>query len=165
MIMIIVVMGVSGSGKTTVGKALASELEVPFFDADDFHPQGNIVKMKQGIPLDDKDRKSWQETLSKNLVQWEAATGAVLACSALKEIYRTALQSGKKNDIIWIFLYGRPELIKARMSGRKGHYFKSELLDSQLADLEPPQYGWHFNISSSSDHIVKIILNKLRHTD
>ena len=164
MIMIIVVMGVSGSGKTTVGKALASELEVPFYDADDFHPQGNIVKMKQGIPLDDKDRKSWLETLSKNLVQWEAATGAVLACSALKEIYRTALQSGKKNDIIWIFLYGRPELIKARMSGRKGHYFKSELLDSQLADLEPPQYGWHFNISSSSDHIVKIILNKLRHT-
>ena len=103
--------------------------------------------------------------MSKNLVQWEAATGAVLACSALKEIYRTALQSGKKNDIIWIFLYGRPELIKARMSGRKGHYFKSELLDSQLADLEPPQYGWHFNISSAFDHIVKIILNKLRHTD
>ena len=119
MIMIIVVMGVSGSGKTTVGKALASELEVPFYDADDFHPQGNIVKMKQGIPLDDKDRKSWLEILSKNLVQWEAATGAVLACSALKEIYRSALQSGKNNDIIWIFLYGRPELIKARMSGRK----------------------------------------------
>jgi len=164
-IMIIVVMGVSGSGKTTVGKALASELEVPFYDADDFHPQGNIVKMKQGMPLDDKDRKSWLETLSKNLVQWEAATGAILACSALKEIYRTALQSGKRIDITWIFLYGRPELIKARMSGRKGHYFKSELLDSQLADLEPPQYGWHFNISSSSDHIVKIILNKLRHTD
>jgi 6-phosphogluconate dehydrogenase len=158
-------MGVSGSGKTSVGKALASELEVPFYDADDFHPQGNIVKMKQGMPLDDKDRKSWLETLSKNLVQWEAATGAILACSALKEIYRTALQSGKRIDITWIFLYGRPELIKARMSGRKGHYFKSELLDSQLADLEPPQYGWHFNISSSSDHIVKIILNKLRHTD
>ncbi len=165
MIMIIVVMGVSGSGKTTVGKLLAFELEVPFYDADDFHPQGNIVKMKQGIPLDDLDRKSWLETLSNNLVQWEAATGAVLACSALKEMYRTALQSGKKNDITWICLYGRPELIKERMSGRKGHYFKSELLDSQLADFEPPQYGWHFNISSSSDHIVKIILNKLRHTD
>ena len=69
------------------------------------------------------------------------------------------------NDITWIFLYGQSELIKERMAARKGHYFKSELLDSQFADLEPPQYGWHFNISSSSDHIVKSILNMLRHTD
>ena len=77
-------MGVSGSGKTTVGKALASALEIPFYDADDFHQLGNIVKMEQGIPLQDLDRESWLETLSKNLTQWEAATGAVLACSALK---------------------------------------------------------------------------------
>ena len=163
--MIIVVMGVSGSGKTTVGKALASALEIPFYDADDFHPQDNIVKMEQGIPLQDLDRESWLETLSKNLTQWEAATGAVLACSALKEMYRTALNSGVNNDITWVYLYGRSELIKERMAGRRGHYFKPELLDSQLADLEPPQYGWHFNISSSADHIVKSILDKLRHTD
>lgn len=78
-------MGVSGSGKTTVGKALASALGIPFYDADDFHPQDNIVKMEQGIPLQDLDRESWLETLSKNLTQWEVATGAVLACSALKE--------------------------------------------------------------------------------
>lgn len=165
MIMIIVVMGVSGSGKTTVGKALASALGIPFYDADDFHPQDNIVKMDQGIPLQDLDRESWLETLSKNLTQWEAATGAVLACSALKEMYRTALNSGVNNDITWVYLYGRSELIKERMAGRRGHYFKPELLDSQLADLEPPQYGWHFNISSSADHIVKSILDKLRHTD
>ena len=165
MIMIIVVMGVSGSGKTTVGKALASALEIPFYDADDFHQQGNIVKMEQGIPLQDLDRESWLETLSKNLTQWEAATGAVLACSALKEMYRTALNSGVNNDMTWVYLYGRSELIKERMAGRRGHYFKPELLDSQLADLEPPQYGWHFNISSSADHIVKSILDKLRHTD
>jgi len=163
--MIIVVMGVSGSGKTTVGKALASALGIPFYDADDFHPQDNIVKMEQGIPLQDLDRESWLETLSKNLTQWEVATGAVLACSALKEMYRTALNSGVNNDITWVYLYGRSELIKERMAGRRGHYFKPELLDSQLADLEPPQYGWHFNISSSVDHIVKSILNKLRHTD
>jgi len=163
--MIIVVMGVSGSGKTTVGKALASALEIPFYDADDFHQQGNIVKMEQGIPLQDLDRESWLETLSKNLTQWEAATGAVLACSALKEMYRTALNSGVNNDMTWVYLYGRSELIKERMAGRRGHYFKPELLDSQLADLEPPQYGWHFNISSSADHIVKSILDKLRHTD
>ncbi len=163
--MIIVVMGVSGSGKTTVGKALASALGIPFYDADDFHPQDNIVKMDQGIPLQDLDRESWLETLSKNLTQWEAATGAVLACSALKEMYRTALNSGVNNDITWVYLYGRSELIKERMAGRRGHYFKPELLDSQLADLEPPQYGWHFNISSSADHIVKSILDKLRHTD
>ncbi len=158
-------MGVSGSGKTTVGKALASALEIPFYDADDFHPQDNIVKMEQGIPLQDLDRESWLETLSKNLTQWEVATGAVLACSALKEMYRTALYSGVNNDMTWVYLYGRSELIKERMAGRRGHYFKPELLDSQLADLEPPQYGWHFNISSSVDHIVKSILNKLRHTD
>ena len=163
--MIIVVMGVSGSGKTTVGKALASALEIPFYDADDFHQQGNIVKMEQGIPLQDLDRESWLETLSKNLTQWEAATGAVLACSALKEMYRTALNSGVNNDMTWVYLYGHSELIKERMAGRRGHYFKPELLDSQLADLEPPQYGWHFNISSSADHIVKSILDKLRHTD
>jgi len=163
--MIIVVMGVSGSGKTTVGKALASALEIPFYDADDFHPQDNIVKMEQGIPLQDLDRESWLETLSKNLTQWEVATGAVLACSALKEMYRTALYSGVNNDMTWVYLYGRSELIKERMAGRRGHYFKPELLDSQLADLEPPQYGWHFNISSSADHIVKSILDKLRHTD
>jgi len=164
MFMIIIVMGVSGSGKTTVGKALASALETPFYDADDFHQKKNIAKMEQGIPLQDLDRKSWLETLSKNLTQWEAATGAVLACSALKEMYRTALNSGVNNDITWVYLYGRSELIKERMAGRKGHYFKPELLDSQLADLEPPQYGWHFNISSSVDHIVKSILDKLRHT-
>ena len=158
-------MGVSGSGKTTVGKALASALGIPFYDADDFHPQDNIVKMEQGIPLQDLDRESWLETLSKNLTQWEAATGAVLACSALKEMYRIALTSGVNNDMTWVYLYGRSELIKERMAGRRGHYFKPELLDSQLADLEPPQYGWHFNISSSADHIVKSILDKLRHTD
>ena len=158
-------MGVSGAGKTTVGKALASALEIPFYDADDFHPQDNIVKMEQGIPLQDVDRESWLETLSKNLTQWEVATGAVLACSALKEMYRTALYSGVNNDMTWVYLYGRSELIKERMAGRRGHYFKPELLDSQLADLEPPQYGWHFNISSSADHIVKSILDKLRHTD
>ena len=158
-------MGVSGSGKSTVGEALASALGIPFYDADDFHPQDNIVKMEQGIPLQDIDRESWLETLSKNLTQWEVATGAVLACSALKEMYRTVLHSGVNNDMTWVYLYGRSELIKERMAGRKGHYFKPELLDSQLADLEPPQYGWHFNISSSVDHIVKSILDKLRHTD
>ena len=163
--MIIVVMGISGSGKTTVGKALASALGIPFYDADDFHPQDNIVKMEQRIPLQDLDRESWLEILSKNLTQWEAATGAVLACSALKEMYRTVLSSGVNNDMTWVYLYGRSELIKKRMAGRKGHYFKPELLDSQLADLEPPQYGLHFNISSSADHIVKSILDKLRHTD
>ena len=158
-------MGVSGSGKTTVGKALASALEIPFYDADDFHLHGNIVKMNQGIPLGDLDRKSWLETLSKNLAQWEAAAGAVLACSALKETYRTVLQSGVENDVTWVYLYGRSELIKERMAGRKGHYFKPDLVDSQFADLEPPQYGWHFDISSSADHIVRSILDKLRHTD
>ena len=158
-------MGVSGSGKTTVGKALASALEIPFYDADDFHPQVNIMKMEQGIPLQDIDREFWLETLSKNLTQWDAATGAVLACSALKEMYRTVLHSGVNNDMTWVYLYGRSELIKERMAGRRGHYFKPELLESQLADLEPPQYGWHFNISSSADHIVNSILDKLGHTD
>ena len=163
--MIIVVIGVSGSGKTTVGSTLASALEIPFHDADDFHPQSNIVKMKQGIPLQDIDRESWLKTLTNNLAQWEADKGAVLACSALKETYRTVLQSGVTNDVTWIYLYGRSELIKERTAGRRGHYFKTELVDSQIADLEPPQYGWHFDISLPVDHIVKNILNKLRHIE
>ena len=158
-------MGVSGSGKTTVGSTLASALEIPFHDADDFHPQSNIVKMKQGIPLQDIDRESWLKTLTNNLAQWEADKGAVLACSALKETYRTVLQSGVNNDVTWIYLYGRSELIKERTAGRRGHYFKTELVDSQIADLEPPKYGWHFDISSPADHIVKSILNKLRHIE
>ena len=118
--MIIVVMGVSGSGKTTVGSTLASALKIPFHDADNFHPQSNIVKMKQGIPLQDIDRESWLKTLTNNLAQWEADKGAVLACSALKEIYRTVLQSGVNNDVTWIYLYGRSELIKERTAGRRG---------------------------------------------
>ena len=158
-------MGVSGSGKTTVGSTLASALKIPFHDADNFHPQSNIVKMKQGIPLQDIDRESWLKTLTNNLAQWEADKGAVLACSALKETYRTVLQSGVNNDVTWIYLYGRSELIKERTAGRRGHYFKTELVDSQIADLEPPKYGWHFDISSPADHIVKSILNKLRHIE
>ena len=158
-------MGVSGSGKTTVGSTLASALKIPFHDADNFHPQSNIVKMKQGIPLQDIDRESWLKTLTNNLAQWEADKGAVLACSALKETYRTVLQSGVNNDVTWIYLYGRSELIKERIAGRRGHYFKPELVDSQIADLEPPQYGCHFDITSPADHIVKSILNKLRHIE
>jgi 6-phosphogluconate dehydrogenase len=163
--MIIIVMGVSGSGKTTVGKALASELDMPFYDADDFHPKKNIAKMKKGIPLQDLDRKSWLETLSGNLAKWEVENGGVLACSALKEMYRVVLNSGVNNGITWLYLYGRSELIRERLASRKGHYFKPNLLSSQLADLEPPKYGWHFNIKSPVDHIVTSALNKLRYGD
>ena len=162
-------MGVSGSGKTTVGKPLAKALGFPFYDADDFHPQENIEKMKQGIPLQDLDREPWLENLTNNLTQWEAGVGAVLACSALKETHRTFLQSGVANDISWVCLSGPPELIKERLIERKGHPFKPGgvnlqlWIESQFVNLELPKYGWHFNISAPVGHIVQGILDKLEH--
>ena len=163
--MLVVIMGVSGSGKSIVGKTLASKLKLPFYDADDFHPKKNIVKMQQGIPLNDLDRKPWLKTLSVNLARWEVETGAVLACSALKEMYRSIFNSAVDSEITWLYLYGCSELIRKRMTERREHYFKPNLLNTQLTDLEPPKYGYHFNVSSSVNDIVSSALDKLGHID
>ncbi len=152
-------MGVSGSGKTTIGKLLAAKLSLPFFDADDFHPDFNVKKMASGIPLDDLDRQPWLEKLAQHIIDWEQHKGAVLACSALKEKYRQILGSNKK--INWIYLDGNKDLIGNRMQARLGHYMKAGLLDSQFEALEIPSYGIHAPIERDPQSIIQHILQAL----
>ncbi|SDS89778.1 gluconokinase [Microlunatus soli] len=134
----LVVMGVAGSGKTTVAELLAEQLGWQEAEADDFHPEANVAKMHDGIPLTDEDRAPWLEILR----EWiDTQPGSVvLTCSALKRSYRDVLRSAKA-DVKFLHLDGDPELIRERMSGRRGHFMPLSLLDSQLATLEPLQPG------------------------
>jgi len=156
--MIYILMGVSGSGKTTVGRLLASRLQLPFLDADDYHPLENIRKMAGGIPLSDADRVPWLKLLSETLAAHRHG-GAVLACSALKEIYRNNLVD-KEADICWVFLHGDFKIIQERLKARKGHFMTSALLQSQYDTLEPPVYGLHLDIAEEPDKLVDLILTK-----
>jgi 6-phosphogluconate dehydrogenase/gluconokinase len=160
--MIVIICGVSGTGKTTIGKLLSVALKVPFYDADDFHSAANIEKMASGIPLDDEDRQPWLESLAGMLPAWQAQGGAVLACSALKESYRVTLKSHFSGYITWIILHGSNELIADRLISRKGHFFDEQLLNSQLDAFEKPDYGWLIDVESSPQEIVNIILERLR---
>ncbi|MBH8558835.1 gluconokinase [Hymenobacter negativus] len=156
-----IVMGVSGCGKTTVGELLAKKLNLPFYDADDFHSQANIDKMAHGTPLTDEDRSSWLATLATKLGEWEKAGGAILACSALKEKYRDTLQSKSTEPLHWVFLDGPKELLLERISGRKGHYMHSNMLDSQLATLERPAYALRLSITSTPEELMNQIATAL----
>jgi carbohydrate kinase (thermoresistant glucokinase family) len=158
--MIIQVIGVSGCGKTTIARKLSEAIGLPYYDADDFHPQENIDKMSSGQPLTDKDRASWLDTLSKNLQQWEKEGGAILACSALKEKYRQTLAQGL-DQCYWIFLSGSYELILERMNKRKDHYMSGEMLRSQFETLEVPAYGIHIDIQKSPEEIIATIKSSL----
>jgi len=159
--MIIIVFGVSGSGKSTIAKGLSDRLHIPYYDADDFHPKANITKMSDGKSLDDKDRLPWLLTLAENIYKWSLNKGAVLACSALKEQYRTLLSSDYKTKIHWVLLNGTPEIIKKRMDSRKGHYMSSKLLKSQFKDLEVPDYGIQVDISADPESMIDEIISKL----
>lgn len=156
--MVCIIMGVSGCGKSTVGEQLAPRLGLPFYDGDDFHPAANIAKMSNGTPLTDDDRRDWLATLATELGQWETAGGAILACSALKEAYRTTLQSGLKSPIHWVFLDGPRELLLKRMGSRKGHYMHPDMLDSQLATLERPAYALRLSITATPEELVQDIV-------
>jgi gluconokinase len=127
-------MGVSGSGKTTVGAALAQRLGVPFADADDFHPAANVAKMSAGVPLEDLDRLPWLQTMSLWLAE-HATTGAVISCSALKHWYRTILREAAPTQI-FVHLDGGPEVVARRVAGRPGHFMPASLVESQFATLE-----------------------------
>ncbi|WP_326568528.1 gluconokinase [Amycolatopsis rhabdoformis] len=133
---IIVVMGVSGSGKTTVGEALAERLGVVYAEADAFHPQANIDKMTAGHALTDEDREPWLQAIARWIAQHEE-TGGVVSSSALKRRYRDELRAG--GDVWFLHLHGDRALLAERMQARKGHFMPVTLLDSQLADLEPLQ--------------------------
>jgi gluconokinase len=139
--MIVVVAGVSGSGKTTVGSLLASQLGWPFEDGDALHPEANVAKMHAGIPLTDEDRKPWLAAVTGWIDRRAAAGGsAVVACSALKRSYREFLLNGRPQARL-VFLHAGPDALAARLAERHGHFFPAQLLESQLADLEVPGPG------------------------
>lgn len=149
---LIVVMGISGSGKSTIGRLLASQMELPFIDADDFHPRENISKMSRGEALTDEDRWPWLAAIVQYVLDSHRPT-MVLACSALKTSYRDYL--GQRLNLQLLFLdLSREEGIK-RLTSRKGHFMPSSLIDSQLATLEPPEKALTFPATDPPEDIVK----------
>ena len=135
----IVVMGVSGAGKSTTGEALARHLGWPFIEGDAFHSAANVEKMHAGIPLNDADRDPWLHALAQELGRFEAqGQSSVMGCSSLKRAYRDILRSGAPR-VRFLMVHGSREVLVARLAGRQGHFFAPELLDSQLAALEPLQ--------------------------
>jgi gluconokinase len=161
----IVVMGVSGSGKSTVGAALAQRLRVPFADADDFHPPANIAKMTAGEPLDDVDRYPWLEAIGEWLA--EHGDGAVMSCSALKRKYRDQLRRHCP-DVEFLHLSGTPEVIGRRQASRPGHFMPPSLLASQFATLEPleaDERGTAIDVDQNIDAIVDNYVSATRTTE
>lgn len=154
-------MGVSGCGKTAVGKLLSTELNIPFYDGDDFHPIENIKKMKNNIPLNDTDRLPWLEELSKNINSWQENKGAILACSSLKESYRKVLDKNNEK-VFWVVLNGSYQLIFDRISNRNNHFMNSFLLKSQIETLELPNYGLHIDISKDLNEIISVITKNIK---
>ena len=152
----IVVMGVSGSGKTTIGSLLAQALGWEFFDADEFHPLANKKKMSNGIPLTDEDRAGWLEVLRGLILQQgENKLPCVLACSALKQRYREALAVNEK--VRFVYLHGSYEQVETRLKRRMGHYMTVQLLQSQFEALEEPREAIIIDISHTPEEIVDII--------
>jgi len=157
----VIVMGVSGSGKTSVGKALAEHLGWDFYDADDFHPPENIAKMATGVPLDDSDRLLWLAALHDLIAaSLKAGRPGVLACSALKESYRQQLLDGNEG-VLLIYLKGSYDLIWSRMEKRTDHYMKPHMLKSQFDALEEPVTALTTDISMSVEDIVQEILKQI----
>lgn len=154
--MIVIVMGVVGAGKTTVGKLLAEQMGWEFADADDFHPARNVEKIRNGIPLTDDDRDPWLDLLHAKIAGWiSQGRSAVLACSALKRAYRSKLSDSP--DVRFVYLKGSSDLIASRLRSRRGHFANESILVSQLADLEEPTSALTVEISESPAQIVNEI--------
>jgi gluconokinase len=155
--MLVIVMGVSGSGKTTMGIALAQALDCPFYDGDDFHPPVNVAKMAAGIPLDDDDRAGWLASLA-DVIRMNLDRGGcgVIACSALKHKYRAILQAATMDmgQIRFVYLKGEFETILARVQSRQGHYMKADMLQSQFDALEEPENA--ITVDSALDFDVQL---------
>lgn len=165
---IIIVMGVSSSGKSTMGQSIARRLHVPFLDGDGFHPEANVEKMRAGIPLTDEDRWPWLERLAQALHEAAERKGAAVgACSALKRIYRDYLMEKAGEDILFAYLHGSREVIGERMARRSHEYMPRSLLDSQFATLEVPDPATEnvlvLPVTESVDRLTGTVLKNLEH--
>jgi gluconokinase len=159
--MIVLVMGVAGAGKTTIGEALARRLGWRFIDAYDYHPPQNVAKMKAGIPLEDADRRPWLQDLNKEIRTSDVISqNAVIACSALRKSYRERLAQGI-HDFRIVYLHGSPELIRSRMTTRTHRYMPATLLESQFAALEPPADAIPIDVAATPDECVAAIVARL----
>ncbi|NNJ88891.1 MAG: gluconokinase [Eudoraea sp.] len=159
---IFVIMGVSGCGKSTIGRMLAETLSLPFFDGDDYHPEKNIQKMSKGEPLNDQDRHSWLMSLNQ-LGKEHQNKGAVIACSALKEMYRDIIEKDLDPVPIWIYLEGSYDFILKRLEQRSGHFMPANLLRSQFDALEPPTKAIRVPLKLEPKKIINEILKKIGH--
>jgi len=160
--MIAIVMGVSGSGKTTIGRPLAERLGWAYLDADEFHPPANIAKMRAGQPLDDADRAGWLKAMAERLAACAAGgQSAVLGCSALKRAYRDQLRAAG-GDVRFVYLRGSYELIAERLARRTDHFMPPGLLTSQFAALEEPDETLTVDIARSPEEIIDEIFAALR---
>lgn len=161
---ILVVMGVSGSGKTTVAEKLAARLGWPMLEGDTLHPPANVAKMKSGVPLDDSDRLPWLQAIAARIDEWRrAGSPGIVTCSALKRSYRRILV-GDRPEVRLVFLSGSKDLIARRMAERRGHFMPPSLLQSQLDTLEPPgpdENPITVSVEGTPDQIAAEVLAKL----
>ena len=161
MIVIVVVMGVAGSGKTTIGKMLADAIPCPYLEGDSLHAPASIEKMSRGIPLTDADRAPWLSAIHARMVDvYDRGHSLVVGCSALKQSYRDVLAEGL--PLTWVYLKGSPELIRSRLLHRESHFMKADMLASQFAALEEPSDALVVDVSASPAAIVDRILSELR---
>ena len=161
-----VIMGVSGSGKTTIGAALARALAIPFLEGDELHPPANVQRMAQGVPLTDDDRRPWLLAIAQQLRDAKrGGLGLVVACSALKRSYRDLLRSAGGADLQFVHLAADQTTIAERLAGRRGHFMPASLLESQFATLEEPasdERAWVCDVRETPESIVKSLVTRAR---
>ena len=158
---VIYIMGVSGSGKTTIGKLLSVKTGFPFYDADNFHSKENIAKMNAGVPLTDADRSPWLKNIHQFVLEQTANNPIILVCSALKQSYRNELSRSIETYCTWFFLQGDYDTILARLKSRTDHYMPSTLLQSQFETLEVPKNAVVFDIKLSPEMIVSQMISTI----
>jgi len=158
--MFVIVMGVAGAGKTTIGRQLAAALGWPFYDADDFHSQESVAKMAAGMPLAESDRGPWLRQLAALIAsETGKAADGVLACSALRKAHREMIRAA--GNVTFVYLKADRDLIAARMAARRGHYMAAELIDSQFEALEEPENALTIPANLTPDEIVSLICSEL----